>query len=464
MSLVSSKGCSRMELLNLLMEQQPITMAQCQGDGRHGNHSWPITDLQQPLSPVGGTVEDFLDSLLDECVSGPSSSSSPFWASSPSDSGISDDPQSDQLDSPPPPMLPASLDQLYFPSTPTLPHPPHHPHPPPHHHHHHHHLPPHQQQQSLVTGMLLDAAEPDISIDLGGWDPSFFSSVPPQMQQMNSSFPLTVKDLLLSGTAEQSKQSSPASQQDLVLNEDEKKLLTKEGVSLPTQLPLTKYEEKILKKIRRKIRNKQSAQESRKKKKEYIDGLEERMAACNAQNQELQRKVFQLEKNNTSLLEQLRRLQSLVMSSSNKPAQTGTCILVLLLSFSLILFPSLKPLSRSRVGDTADISSARVHSRSLRSVVEVHAFSPRHPLQADTGAATALLTKLKLPLRPGYADMELSMAVPPPVHNHSSLEPPHPDHLHHHDPITGRGAVGVEGAHTWMAHPDAALLRRRDDR
>lgn len=90
-----------------------------------------------------------------------------------------------------------------------------------------------------------------------------------------------------------------------------------------------------------------------------------RMAACNAQNQELQRKVFQLEKCNMwgnhllgnlrssasvfscgarggpwklnflalslhlrSLMEQLRRLQALVMNGSNKPAQTGTCVLV----------------------------------------------------------------------------------------------------------------------------------------
>uniref|UniRef100_A0A8C9PHE2 cAMP responsive element binding protein 3 like 3 n=1 Tax=Spermophilus dauricus TaxID=99837 RepID=A0A8C9PHE2_SPEDA len=187
-----------------------------------------------------------------------------------------------------------------------------------------------------------------------------------------SRFNLTVKDLLLSGSGDPQQQHLAASLrpghghcQELVLTEDEKKLLAKEGITLPTQLPLTKYEERVLKKIRRKIRNKQSAQESRKKKKEYIDGLETRMSACTAQNQELQRKVLQLEKQNLSLLEQLKRLQAMVVQSTTKSVHTGTCTAVLLLSFALIVLPSISPFAANKAESPGDFAPVRVFSRTL---------------------------------------------------------------------------------------------------
>ncbi|XP_014742717.1 PREDICTED: cyclic AMP-responsive element-binding protein 3-like protein 3 [Sturnus vulgaris] len=264
---------------------------------------WP-QDRRAPDS------DDFLSSILGSRDSVSDSSS---WSPATSDSGVSEDAPSDQHDSPPRSCEGGPREVLNPYTDPCRPQP----------------LP-------AGSGVL----QPEVSIDLDIWHPGFFLEESQDLPMVTppESCALTVKDLLLSGSSDNQPQApgsllrpSQGHFQELVLTEDEKKLLAKEGLTLPTQLPLTKYEERVLKKIRRKIRNKQSAQESRKKKKEYIDGLESRMSACTAQNQELQRKVLHLEKQNSSLLEQLKKLQAVVVQSSNKAAQTGTCLAVRLL-------------------------------------------------------------------------------------------------------------------------------------
>ncbi|KAB0396924.1 hypothetical protein E2I00_009839, partial [Balaenoptera physalus] len=223
-------------------------------------------------------------------------------------------------------------------------------------------------------GPVAQGLEASVAIDLEMWSPGLYAGEQAELASSPPHCNLTVKDLLLSGSGGDLQHHLAAPNllrlgtghsQELVLTEDEKKLLAKEGITLPTQLPLTKYEERVLKKIRRKIRNKQSAQESRKKKKEYIDGLETRMSACTAQNQELQRKVLHLEKQNLSLLEQLKKLQAIVVQSTSKSAQTGTCIAVLLFSFALIILPSISPFASNKAESPGDFVPVRVFSRTL---------------------------------------------------------------------------------------------------
>nr|XP_019568895.1 PREDICTED: cyclic AMP-responsive element-binding protein 3-like protein 4 isoform X3 [Rhinolophus sinicus] len=153
--------------------------------------------------------------------------------------------------------------------------------------------------------------------------------------------------------------------QALFLTDEEKRLLVQEGVSLPSHLPLTKAEERVLKKVRRKIRNKQSAQDSRRRKKEYIDGLESRVAACSAQNQKLQEKVQALERHNVSLVTQLRQLQMVITQTSNKAAQTSTCVLILLFSLALIILPSFSPFQGLTEAGPEDYQPGGVISRNI---------------------------------------------------------------------------------------------------
>ncbi|KAG8271956.1 cAMP response element binding [Homalodisca vitripennis] len=105
----------------------------------------------------------------------------------------------------------------------------------------------------------------------------------------------------------------------LMLTEEEKRTLLAEGYPIPTRLPLTKAEEKSLKKIRRKIKNKISAQESRRKKKEYMDALERKVELLSSENSEFRKKITNLEDTNCSLMSQLHKLQALVARTHPQP-------------------------------------------------------------------------------------------------------------------------------------------------
>ncbi|XP_020489780.2 cyclic AMP-responsive element-binding protein 3-like protein 3-B isoform X1 [Labrus bergylta] len=354
MTLTTDKVYAGMELADLLLRNTDET-ASC-----HSNHSWSIS-IDDTLSPEVSSADDFLDALLggSECSS---AATSPLWSPCTTDSGINEEPPTDSVESLQQPSCVAfpGFDTLSF---------PHHP--------------------ALENQPTANETKPHVSIDFG-WE---LDDLKEQFgiahyltanQTLSSTQTLTVKDLLLSNLTQKSQQIPQNSLQELVLNEDEKRLLVKEGVNLSSKLPLSKFEERVLKKIRRKIRNKHSAQESRKKKREYVDSLEERMFACNTNNLELQRKIHKLEETNNAMLEQLSRLQALLPKSSSKTAHRGTCILVLLLSFSLIISLNLQPEPYSQVGHE-EYTLTQMPSRSLQSMDE----APDVPLLTD-GKALSL--------------------------------------------------------------------------
>ncbi len=167
-------------------------------------------------------------------------------------------------------------------------------------------------------------------------------------------------------TSEQNNNASNNKYPPLILNDEEKRLCEREGVRLPSHYPLSREEEKNLKRIRRKIRNKVSAQDSRKRKKEYVEAMESRVKKCEMEKDELHKKMELLEMQNKTLAGQVRRSdkielysflgvrkllyvlkvrrlhQIIVNGGGFRNSQASTAMMVLLLSTALFLIPGLK--------------------------------------------------------------------------------------------------------------------------
>ncbi|XP_037642287.1 cyclic AMP-responsive element-binding protein 3-like protein 3-A [Sebastes umbrosus] len=363
MTLNTDKVHGGMDFIDLLLRNTDETPRY------HSNQPWTIT-IHETMSPEGSTADDFLDALLGGSDSS-SAPASPLWSPCTTDSGINEDAPTDLRESPHPPFC-SAFPALSFPQPP----PPEN-HPPP----------PHEKASDVAIDLGWESDDLQDQFGIAHYLTTNLTS------PLSSSQALTVKDLLLSSPGQTAQRISQHSLQELVLNEDERKLLAKEGVNLPSKLPLSKFEERVLKKIRRKIRNKRSAQESRKKKREYVDSLEGRMSACSAHNLKLQRKIQQLEETNNDMLEQLSRLQALLPNSSSKTTHRGTCILVLLLSFSLLISSNLQPDPYSQQGE---YTQTKVPSRALQSVVEVRDVAPLPLFSVSRGfeALCRLMEKL----------------------------------------------------------------------
>ncbi|NWH96537.1 CR3L3 protein, partial [Tichodroma muraria] len=302
------------------------------------------------------------------------------------------------------------------------------------------------QDWPALESVRSDMAEGDVTIELG-----------------DSPIAVAVEDepQLVPGAIVQVLTPMASDFPELILTEEEKQLLEKEGVTLPTCLPLTKAEERVLRKVRRKIRNKQAAQDSRRRRKIYVDGLENRLAACTAENHELEKKVQQLQKQNMSLLRQLQKLQALVRQSAPKTTRRKTCTLIVVLSFCLVLSPSIRS-----PGSVEPQRELKVLSRQIREFPNQGADDVQHDTELEGFSPEPGDPLLSGNLSQSWEDGQSPFNSSPGSFNSSSSSDPlaaagSEPGLPQSDPMPSAVVVPWKSkGQEWVEHPDRVLIQQ----
>ncbi|VDM66698.1 unnamed protein product [Strongylus vulgaris] len=125
--------------------------------------------------------------------------------------------------------------------------------------------------------------------------------------------------------------------------------------------------------------------------KDYIEQLEDRVADCSQENQELKAQVELLTRQHQSVLSQLRKLQAALGQSTRRGAQAGTCLAVLLLSVCLLVAPHLNPLqTKQRAVESEEATRAASRQPNNLSLQEV---SRRAPAQARSRTLMEYVSK-----------------------------------------------------------------------